>query len=137
MWSHGYDFLKENPFVIFTGVGYGEALVGKVTGITFYESSFYQAFLEMGILGALLLLAHLIMIIYYVVVGMKREEDRLKIWIFKAYAYFMPGFILSNIFGANMLQTDFIAPIFYGFLAVCYYVHDLNSAEKTYISNPS
>ena len=74
MWSHGYHFLKENPYIIFTGVGHGELLVEKVTGIAFYESAFYQAFVEMGFLGVLLLLLHFLMVIYYLVVGLKREE---------------------------------------------------------------
>jgi O-antigen ligase len=124
MWIHGLDFIKDNPIAMLLGVGYGELLVEKVTGIAFYESAFYQVFIEMGVIGILLLLLHFFTIILFIRDIIKNNNNKLKIWISKGYAYFMPGFILCNIFGANMVQTDFIAPIFYGFLGVCYSVND-------------
>ena len=42
----------------------------------------------------------------------------------------MPGFFLTNVFTTNSLQSDFIAPIFYGILAICYYANFKSLKEK-------
>ena len=121
IWTHGLNFIFNNPMTIIFGIGYGDKISEAITGIAFYESSFLQIFIELGLLGFILLLSHFLIIFNFILKKLKTEDNISKLIIYKGYFYFLPGFVLANIFGGNMYQTDFIAPIFYGFLAICHH----------------
>ena len=128
MWIHGFRHLAENPDVLFFGIGYGEALLQSRTGIAFYESFFLQTLMEIGVVGLAIVVAHFFMI-WLISRRASRSHSNLILRQFlKGYSLFIPGFFLANMFGANMIQTDFLAPAFYFMLALCL---ELSKAQVT------
>lgn len=118
-WQSGLDFIVKNPLLLLVGYGHGESLVEHVTGIGFYESLFFQALIEGGLIGLSLLILHF-GVIGVVLQRMKRTTAGSDIFEFvQALYFFFPGFLLANAVGGNLWQTDFFAPLFYCIIAIC------------------
>ncbi len=118
IWQSGLDALANNPLALLFGVGHGESLVEHITGIAFYESLFFQTLIEGGVIGLTLLLIHFwaVGLILYKVRINSMDSDFFE--FVQAIFYFFPGFLLANLVGGNLWQTDFLAPIFYCIVGV-------------------
>ena len=123
MWIEGLNYLYDNPVALLFGIGYGEKIVGTLTGISFYESFFLQTIMEIGLFGLSFFLMHLLAI------WMKLKDVKPVRYncthneILYGFKLFFPGFIIANCFGANMFQTDFMAAFFYFMLAGSLFLH--------------
>ncbi len=117
-WGIGLDYISSNPFTLLWGIGYGSKISMYITGISFFESFIFQTLMELGFLGIVAVFFHFFTIYYNAKILIRTDKPDFFQKILIGINLFLPGFILANCVAANILQTDFVAPIFYFLLAI-------------------
>ena len=115
----GMSYLLEHPYFLLLGSGFGEEYSFLQIGIPHLESLICTTLFQVGLLGVSLLVVHFIAIWNFSNNNYTKTDSPLIRGILYGYKVYLPGFFLANLVGGNVLQTDFMAPFFYGVLGCC------------------
>lgn len=115
----GINYLIDHPYFLLIGSGFGEAYTFSQIGTPHLESLILTTLFQAGLLGVSLLVLHFIAIWSFAAKNYVRTESCLIRSVLYSYKIYIPGFFLANVVGGNSLQTDFMAPFFYGILGYC------------------
>ena len=113
-----YDFIKEKPWAIITGTGYGEEYTFELIGTPFLENLLFTALFQSGIIGFILSAAFFYTAWYYASKYSNSKKSNIYSSALYGIKIFMPGFFIVNCIGGNSLQTDFIAPLFFFLIGI-------------------
>lgn len=115
-WLAAADFISNNGSCLLLGCGYGEEYTYSQIRTPHLESLVLTTLYQVGLAASLLLVLHFFLIWRL----MKKINSSSTCMYLRGFSLgfmvFMPGFFVANLVGGNSLQTDFIAPIFYGLL---------------------
>lgn len=115
----GLNYLLDHPYFLLLGSGFGEEYTFLQIGTPHLESLIFTTLFQVGLLGVSLLVLHFIAIWRLAAKYYTKTESPLIRSVLYGYKIYIPGFFLANLVGGNSLQTDFMAPFFYGILGCC------------------
>ena len=120
-WLRAFNLLKENPFLLISGVGFGDYSSYKFIKTPHLESLFFTTLFQSGILGFLFLTFFFLTIYKSMIIYLNNNESKSIYYnILYGLYKFYPGFILANLLGGDSLHSDFISPVFFGLLGICF-----------------
>jgi len=115
----GLDYLLAHPYFLLFGTGFGEEYSYFLIGTPHLESLIFTTLFQVGILGVSLLVLHFVSIWRLVAKSCTKTDSLAIRGMLYGCKIYIPGFFLANVVGGNSLQTDFMAPFFYGILGCC------------------
>lgn len=120
-WFMAINYVREHPFTLLFGTGYGEIYTMNLIGTSNLESLIFTTLFQSGVFVLAVLLAHF----YYLWKYSNKLSKNVRGNKYRAILYgcklYIPGLLAANLVGGNSLQTDFIAPFYYFTLGVCFY----------------